>query len=254
MDVVGVEHARLDELVDLGDRDAPGHARERVEVAGRLLEAQVAVPVADRGTHEAEVGADGPLEHVLAGAAERVERAQLLRVAGERHGAVGGVAERHAAVGDRGARTRRGVERRDADAARAQPLGERALRGELDLDLAAEVLAGELLVLADVRRDHPADAAGGEQLAEAPAVDAAVVRDHLEVARALREQRPDEHDRHAREAEAADGERRSVGDVGDGLGGARVTSYPSVSSASRRSSANTSRAMARAALAAGRPA
>src|SRR4029079_4164507 len=46
MDAVRIEFARLDELVDLRDADAAGHRGERVEVARRLVEDQVPVPVA----------------------------------------------------------------------------------------------------------------------------------------------------------------------------------------------------------------
>ena len=56
VDLVGVELAGLDELLDLGDGDPAGHGAERVEVAGRLVEDEVAVAVAPRGAHEAEVG------------------------------------------------------------------------------------------------------------------------------------------------------------------------------------------------------
>ena len=48
MDLIGVELAGLDELFDLGDADAPGHCGERVEVAGGLVEDEVAVPVTFR--------------------------------------------------------------------------------------------------------------------------------------------------------------------------------------------------------------
>ena len=48
VDCVGVELAGFDELLDLGDADPAGHGGERVEVAGRLVEDQVAVPVALR--------------------------------------------------------------------------------------------------------------------------------------------------------------------------------------------------------------
>ena len=67
VDLVGVELAGLDELLDLGDRDAPGHGGERVEVAAGLVEDQVAVPVALPGPHEGEVADDGLLEHVVDG-------------------------------------------------------------------------------------------------------------------------------------------------------------------------------------------
>ena len=65
------------------------------------------------------------------------------------------VPPRQTALGDLGAAAGRGEERRDPGAARAHPLGQRALRGQLDLELAGEVLPGELLVLPDVRRHHP---------------------------------------------------------------------------------------------------
>ena len=52
-------------------------------------------------------------------------------------------------------------------AAGAQPLGQRALRGQLDLQLAGQVLPGELLVAADERADRAADPAGVEQDAQA---------------------------------------------------------------------------------------
>ena len=86
-----------------------------------------------------------------------VEGADLLRRGRQRDRAVGVVAPRQPALGDQGADTGRGEERADAGAAGAQPLGERALRGELDGQLAGEVLPGELLVLPDVGRDDAAD-------------------------------------------------------------------------------------------------
>ena len=97
----------------------------------------------------------------------------------------GRVAPGQSAVGDLGADAGRGVEGGDAGAAGAQPLGERALRDELDLQLAGQVLAGELLVLADVGAGDPGDAAGGEQDAEPAAVHAAVVGDDAQAGGAL---------------------------------------------------------------------
>ena len=173
--------------------------------------------VALGGADEGVVGADRGLEHVGGGPAEHVEHRRRLRRAGDRDRAVGGVPPRQAALGHHRADAAGGVERRDADAAGAQPLGERALRGQLDLDLAAEVLPGELLVLTDVGADDAADPARREQQAEPPAVDAAVVRHDLEIRRGAVEQRADQHDRHAVQAEAADGEGRAVGDVRDRL-------------------------------------
>ena len=79
------------------------------------------------------------------------------------------------ALGDLRAEAGRREERLDAGAAGAQPLGERALRAELDLELAGEELLLEDLVLADVARDHLLDLALREQDAEALLGRAAVV-------------------------------------------------------------------------------
>ena len=108
----------------------------------------------------------------------------LLRRRGHDHVAVGVVPPRQPALGDLGAAAGRGEERRDPRAARAHPLGQRALRGQLDLELAGEVLPRELLVLPDVGRDHPPQPLLGQQPAQPPVVDTAVVRDRLEVGRA----------------------------------------------------------------------
>jgi hypothetical protein len=85
------------------------------------------------------------------------------------------------AVGDDGADAGLGEEGRDAGAAGAQLLGQRALRREVQLEFAGQVLALELLVLADVRRDHLLDLARLQQLAQAEVVDPGVVGDDREV-------------------------------------------------------------------------
>jgi hypothetical protein len=103
-------------------------SRGRVEVARRQVEAQVAALVGHVGLHQRHVGHQRALHHV--GLA--VELAQLL------------------ALGHHGADAGLGEERRDAGAAGAQLLGQRALRRELELEFAGQVLALELLVLADV--------------------------------------------------------------------------------------------------------
>ena len=108
------------------------------------------------------------------------------------------------ALGDQRADAGAGEERRNAGAAGAQLLGQRALRRELELELAGQVLALELLVLADVARDHPLDLARLEQHAEAEAVDAGVVRDDRQVLDARVAQRLDQRLGDAAQAEAAD--------------------------------------------------
>jgi hypothetical protein len=105
--------------------------------------------------HDREVGDEAALHHIRLA----VELAQLL------------------ALGDEGADAGLGEERRDARPARADALGERPLRVELDLELAREILLREGLVLADVRRDHLPNLPGVEEEPEPGVVDAGVVGD-----------------------------------------------------------------------------
>src|SRR5580698_8857927 len=154
VDMVGVELADLDELLDLDDRDLAGLRAQRVEVARRLAEHEVAPAVALPRLYDRELAADRALEHAVAA----VELARLF------------------AVGDLRAVAGRREERLDPGAARAQSLGERALRTELDLELARQEQLLEHFVLADVRRDHLLDLALREQHAEALIGRAAVVR------------------------------------------------------------------------------
>ncbi|ESY12779.1 hypothetical protein X751_29670 [Mesorhizobium sp. LNJC395A00] len=61
------------------------------------------------------------------------------------------------ALGDHGADTGFCIEAGNASAARTHPLGQRPLRVELKLHLAAQVLPHELGILADIRRNHLPD-------------------------------------------------------------------------------------------------
>ena len=83
--------------------------------------------------------------------------------------------------------------RRVTNAGIPQPLGECALWGEFDLDLTAQVMARELLVLTYATLNDATVATLRQQLAETPAIDTAAVRYDLEVVDPLAEQRPDEH-------------------------------------------------------------
>src|SRR5690606_18888265 len=83
---------------------------------------------------------------------------------------------------------------------------------ELELEFARQVLPLELLVLADVRRDHLAHLSRLEQLAEAETVDAGVVRNAGQVLHAGVAQGRDQRLGDAAQAEAADGDRLAVGD------------------------------------------
>src|SRR6185436_12621187 len=79
-------------------------------------------------------------------------------------------------LGDHGPVARRREEAADPGPAGADPLGERALRDELDLELARERELLEVLVLAHVARDHLPDLARLEEDPDPEVVDAGVVR------------------------------------------------------------------------------
>ncbi len=184
-DARGVDAVRLDlagrhQMLDLGDRHARGGGHHRVEVAGGLAVDEVALRVALPGMDDGDVGEQARLHDVVLA----VELAHLL------------------AVGDDGADAGLGEEGRDARAAGPDALGQRALRVELELQLAGEVLLGEQLVLAHVGRDHLADLAGLEKAAEADAVHAGIVGDEGQVLRARITDRLDQRLRNAAEAEA----------------------------------------------------
>ena len=186
--VIGIDLADLHDLLGLGDADAARGRGHRIEVARRLAIDEVAGLVGLPGLDERHIRVQRALHHVLLA----VELARLLALRDER------------------AVARGSEERRNARAARAQLLGERALRRELELELAGQVLPLELLVLADVGGDHLADLARLEQEPQAEAVDAGVVRDHREVLLAAIAQREDQRLGDAAQAEAADGQRLAV--------------------------------------------
>ena len=64
VDCVRIDLAGLDQVLDLGDGDSAGHGGERVEVAGRRVVDEVAVPVALRRADQREVGDDAALQDV----------------------------------------------------------------------------------------------------------------------------------------------------------------------------------------------
>ena len=99
-------------------------------------------------------------------------------------------------------------------------LRERALRDERRLDLAGVDRRDRLGVRREVRGDAAADPALAQELAEAAAGLADVVRDDGEVARVrLLDERVDQRQRRADQPEAADHDRVAAADGGDRLRG-----------------------------------
>jgi len=201
MDLVRVQAARLDDLLHLGHRDAACHRRRRVEVACRAAKDEVAALVGLVRLDQTHIGHQRAFHHIQLA----IELARLL------------------AFGHQRADTGLGEEGGNAGAASAQLFGQRALRREFELEFTGQVLALELLVLADVAGDHLLDLPCLQQLTEAETVDAGVVGDDAEVLDAAVAQRGDQRLGNAAEAEAADSQQLAVlDDAFQRLGGTGV--------------------------------
>ena len=209
----GIDRADLDQLLDFGDADLAGHRAGRVEVARGLAEHEVAGCVGLPRLDQRHVGLQRGFHHVVLA----VELARFL------------------AFGDDRAVAGAGEERRDARAARAQALGQRALRIEFEFQFAGQVLALEFLVLADVGRNHLADLARGQQQAEAEAVDAGVVGDDGQVLRRRNRAAPRSAPRGCRTGRSrrprGSGRRRRCRQRRAGIG---KTAFPAIRSSTRR--------------------
>src|SRR5581483_239341 len=198
-DVIRIDGAGLDELLDFRDRHAARRRHHRIEVARGAPVHEVAGAVAFPRLDEGEVCPERRLEHV--------------RLAPDR--------PRFLALGDDRPVAGGREESADAGAGGAYPFGEGSLRNELDLQLPAQKLPLELLVLADVGRDHLRDLTPAQQDPEAEVVDARVVADERQPFRSAVAQRVNEIFGDAAETEAADENARTVGDEGDRLLGRR---------------------------------
>src|SRR3954452_21053082 len=109
VDVIGIDVAGLDEMLDLGNRHSRRRRHDRVEVARRLAIDEITLGVALPGMDDGEVGENAALHDV----ALAVELALLL------------------ALGDERADAGLGEEGGNAGAAGTDALGQRALRVEL---------------------------------------------------------------------------------------------------------------------------
>ena len=181
-----------DDRAHLRDRELRGGRHHGPEIHLRVAEDEIAGAVGGVGAHQREVAGDRLLEHVVALA----EAAHLL------------------ALGQLGAEADRRVERRDAGAARADALGERALRHHLELDLAGHPARlerrGLLVVPARRRADHLAHRSVGDQLMGQRIAVRRRVDHQREVFRSAFAQSANELVGKARAAEARDEDRRAV--------------------------------------------
>jgi len=192
---VGRNLPGLDQVLHLGDRALGRRGHHGIEVARGLPVDEVAEPIATVRAHEREVGFERHLQHV----GPAVDDARLLALGDDRVAA--GLREEAA----------------DAGAAGADALGKRALRDQFDVQFPREKLALELAVLAHVARDHLANLVSLEQRAQAEVVDAGVVADDGEVARAAAAESEQKVFRVAADAESPAHDRRAVEDSRDRL-------------------------------------
>ena len=175
-------------MFDLGDADVAAARDHRVEVPRGFSKNEVAGFVALPRFDERDLGVDAGFEDVFLA----VENFRLL------------------ALGQFGAEAGAGVKTRDARAARAQALGQRALRNELQFEFTGQYLALEFLVLAHVGGHDLFHLASGEQNAHAEIIHARVVADDGEAFHATVMQCGDEIFRDAAKTKPARGDRHVV--------------------------------------------
>ena len=215
-DCLGVERTQRHDLAHLRDCASRRRGHERAEVARGFPVDEIAPPVAAVGADQRDV----TVQRVLKDLRAPVDDTSLL-VSRE--------------VGSAGGRR---IERADAGPGRANALGKRTLRHELELDPAGAEQAFERVrvLVPRVRAHEPAHAPEGDEPGEPGVAVAGMVADDREVARALRNQRVDELRRDTRGAEAANHRRRAVVNVGDCLlgGGGDLVDHRAVSRGHRR--------------------
>ena len=158
-DVVRIDLPGFNQVLDLHHHGFAGGGHDRIEVPRGLSIDQIALGVGLPGMDDRQIGAQSALLHIQ----PAVEF--LLRLA----------------LGDLRARPGGGEERRNPGAARADSFRQRALRVELDLQFAGQVLLGEGGVLADVGADHLPHLPGLQQHPQPDVVDAGVVGDDGQV-------------------------------------------------------------------------
>ena len=178
--MIRIDLARLHQGLDFGNGDARGRRHHRVEVACGVPVDQVAGTIAFPGVHEREIGGDWLLEDVRS----PVDQARFLSVGRDR--AVSGRRE----------------EATDSRSSRTNPLGECPLGHQFHFDLALQELTLELLVLADVGGDHPADLVVLQEKANPEIVGSGVVADEHQIPRPPLGERADQQLRNAAQAEA----------------------------------------------------
>jgi len=162
MDLIGVEGASRDKLLDLSDGDLSCLCGERIEITGRLSKDQIPVCVAPPGLYEGKITMKGLFKKIYA----PLKLALL------------------AALSPSSAYPGRSIESRDPSASRTHSLGKSALRAEFYIELTGKELPLELLVLTHVGADHLLHLASLQEDPKAALIGTRVITHKGDVARA----------------------------------------------------------------------
>src|SRR5215813_2398542 len=195
MYVVGIDLSRFYQVLDLDDRDLGSRCHHGIEVLRRLPIDEVAPLVALPGLDQGEIGLQRVFQHI----GSPFELARFL------------------AFGDYRSVAGRSKERMNARATSPNALGKRALRDQLEVDLACYDHLFQQLVLTHITSLVRANLPGVEHEAETELVHTDVIADGVEVLHAFVYQSTDKVLGNPAQPEATDHEGRAVLDVGDGL-------------------------------------
>src|SRR5271157_5459721 len=189
--LVGIDLARLHQMLNFGNRYSPGSRHHGIEILGCLPVHQVAPAVALPRLDEREVRSQRTFQHIRTS----MKFARLL-------------AFRHYC-----AESRRRVEGRDACSAGANALGERTLRDEFQIDAASQHHLFQQPVLADVASLVRLNLSGGEHQPQSNVINSHVVADGVQAFHTFLDQRADEVLGNTTQPEAPEHESVAILDV-----------------------------------------
>jgi len=195
MNLIRLQLAGFDQMLDFGDRDLCRGRHHGIEVPRRLAINQVALPVALPCLHESKVGFQTFFHDV--GTAFKL--ASFL------------------SFSDHRSHTGRRIKSRDSSAAGPNALSKSALRSQIELDGSLEHHFFEQFILADIAADVMHDLTGGQQQAVSDAIDADIIADGAQILCAAADERTNEILWHAAEAKTANHDGRAVKDVANGI-------------------------------------
>ena len=197
MYLIRIQFAQLDKLLNFRDNVVRRGHHHRVVISGGLAKHQIAPAVALPRFHKSEVAAQGAFQQVRT----PIKNAHRF------------------SLGDHGAKSGGSEKRRNSRAARAQALGQRALRIQLHFKFPGQNQFLEQFVFAHVGGDHLLHLTRLQQQSDAEVVQSGVVADDREIFGTRALHRGDQVFRNAAETETAHQYGCAVPQIFNGLGG-----------------------------------